>query len=65
MGNQLTTDKLKQVNLKESLPYEVPVEVKEVRAKGESNSDDPDVQRDDDSQIICKKKTSVMRKLFS
>jgi topoisomerase-4 subunit A len=27
MGNQLTTDKLKQVNLLEPLPYDIPVEV--------------------------------------
>jgi topoisomerase-4 subunit A len=26
-GNQLTTDKIKQVNLLESLPYEEPIEV--------------------------------------
>jgi len=27
LGNQLTTDKLKQVNMLESLPYEEPVEI--------------------------------------
>ncbi|MFT5849100.1 hypothetical protein, partial [Psychroserpens sp.] len=52
MGNQLTTDKLKQVNLLESLPYEVPVEVKEAIAQGGIISNDGDVQRDEDGQII-------------
>ncbi len=50
LGNQLTTDKLKQVNLLESLPYEPPVEVKET-TKGEDD-DDTDVQLDDDGQVI-------------
>jgi topoisomerase-4 subunit A len=27
LGNQLTTDKIKQVNMLDPLPYEVPVEV--------------------------------------
>jgi topoisomerase-4 subunit A len=52
MGNQLTTDKLKQVNLLESLPYEVPVEVKEAIAQGGIIGNYGDVQRDEDGQII-------------
>jgi topoisomerase IV subunit A len=39
LGNQLTTDKLKQVNLLEPLPYEEPVEVipEELEVEGETN----------------------------
>ena len=53
LGNQLTTDKLKQVNALESLPYEVPEEVvaEEIEVKGELNADDTTVQLDDDGQI--------------
>jgi len=53
MGNQLTTDKLKQVNLLEPLPYEAPEEVipEELEVKGETNADDTQVQLDDDGQI--------------
>ncbi|KQB44479.1 DNA topoisomerase (ATP-hydrolyzing) [Flavobacterium daejeonense] len=53
LGNQLTTDKLKQVNALESLPYEVPEEVvaEEMEVKGELNADDTTVQLDDDGQI--------------
>ncbi|WP_306352767.1 DNA gyrase/topoisomerase IV subunit A [Flavobacterium sp. '19STA2R22 D10 B1'] len=48
LGNQLTTDKLKQVNLLESLPYEPPVEElpEEMEVEG-----DTDVSLDDDGQI--------------
>ncbi len=55
LGNQLTTDKLKQVNLLEPLPYEVPVE--EVPEAISENSDDDEinddapVQLDEDGQI--------------
>jgi topoisomerase-4 subunit A len=53
LGNQLTTDKLKQVNLLEPLPYEIPVEVipEELEVKGETNADDSDIQLEDDGQI--------------
>ncbi|WP_367754342.1 DNA gyrase/topoisomerase IV subunit A [Flavobacterium sp. WC2430] len=52
LGNQLTTDKLKQVNLLESLPYEPPVEIKEEPIKSDDNNDDTDVHLDDDGQVI-------------
>ncbi|WP_119789842.1 DNA gyrase/topoisomerase IV subunit A [Flavobacterium anhuiense] len=50
LGNQLTTDKLRQVNLLEPLPYEEPVE--EVPEKPEIPEDDPvETELDDDGQI--------------
>ncbi len=50
LGNQLTTDKLRQVNLLEPLPYEEPVE--EVPEKPEISEDDPvETELDDDGQI--------------
>lgn len=50
LGNQLTTDKLKQVNLLEPLPYEEPVE--EVPERPEISEDDPvETELDDDGQI--------------
>ncbi|RTY66626.1 DNA gyrase/topoisomerase IV subunit A [Flavobacterium sp. GSP27] len=54
LGNQLTADKLKQVNLLDSLPYEAPEEIiaEELEVKGETNADDSGIQRDDDGQII-------------
>jgi topoisomerase-4 subunit A len=53
LGNQLTTDKLKQVNLLEPLPYEVPVEVipEDLEIKGETDAEDATIQLDDDGQI--------------
>lgn len=54
LGNQLTTDKLKQVNLLEPLPYEEPVEEvpEEMEVSGEDNiSDDIQTELDDDGQI--------------
>ena len=53
LGNQLTTDKLKQVNALEPLPYEAPEEViaEELEVKGELNDDDTQVQLDEDGQI--------------
>ncbi|MFE3848789.1 DNA gyrase/topoisomerase IV subunit A [Flavobacterium sp. LB3P45] len=53
LGNQLTTDKLKQVNLLAPLPYEIPEEiiVKELEVKGETDGDDADIQLEDDGQI--------------
>jgi topoisomerase-4 subunit A len=55
LGNQLTTDKLKQVNLLEPLPYEAPEEVvpEEVEVSGETDIEvaDEDIQLDEDGQI--------------
>jgi topoisomerase-4 subunit A len=55
LGNQLTTDKLKQVNLLEPLPYEAPEEVvpEELEVSGETDIEvaDEDIQLDDDGQI--------------
>ncbi|MFM9989054.1 DNA gyrase/topoisomerase IV subunit A [Flavobacterium sp.] len=54
IGNQLTTDKLKQVNLLESLPYDEPVEVipeeLEVIENG-AEITDFNIELDDDGQI--------------
>lgn len=50
LGNQLTTDKLKQVNLLDPLPYEEPVE--EIPEKTDVLEDDPvETELDDDGQI--------------
>jgi topoisomerase-4 subunit A len=56
LGNQLTTDKVKQVNLLESLPYEAPEEVipEEIEVEGDievDGSDETEIQLDDDGQI--------------
>jgi topoisomerase-4 subunit A len=58
LGNQLTTDKLKQVNLLEPLPYEEPEEVvpEELEVEGETEveiieEDIEDIQPDEDGQI--------------
>jgi topoisomerase-4 subunit A len=51
LGNQLTTDKLKQVNLLESLPYEEPEEVIPEVIETLQTDDDADVQLDDDGQV--------------
>jgi topoisomerase-4 subunit A len=53
LGNQLTADKLKQVNMLEPLPYEAPEEVvpEELEVKGETDADDSEIQLDDDGQI--------------
>ncbi|MEY2869028.1 MAG: hypothetical protein RIR01_1508, partial [Bacteroidota bacterium] len=53
LGNQLTTDKLKQVNALEPLPYEEPEEViaEELEVRGELNADDSSIQLEDDGQI--------------
>jgi len=54
-GNQLTTDKLKQVNMLESLPYEIPEEIVpeeiEVDTESQITLEDTDIQLDDDGQI--------------
>jgi topoisomerase-4 subunit A len=56
----LTTDKVKQVNLLEPLPYEIPIEVvpEEIEVEedevenGETEEyDDSDIQLDEDGQI--------------
>jgi topoisomerase-4 subunit A len=53
LGNQLTTDKLKQVNLLESLPYEEPIEeIPEITVEGGINPDDTDIQLDEDGQVV-------------
>ena len=56
LGNQLATDKVKQVNLLESLAYEAPEEVipEEIEVEGDvevDGSDDSEIQLDDDGQI--------------
>jgi topoisomerase-4 subunit A len=58
LGNQLTTDKLKQVNLLEPLPYEEPEEVvpEELEVEGETqvqkvDDDIEDIQLDEGGQI--------------
>ncbi len=54
IGNQLTTDKLKQVNLLESLPFEEPIEEvpEETEVSGvEIISGDIQIELDDDGQI--------------
>ncbi|MEY3238464.1 MAG: hypothetical protein RI883_2565 [Bacteroidota bacterium] len=56
LGNQLTTEKVKQVNLLESLPYEAPEEVipEEIEVDGDveiDGYDDSEIQLDDDGQI--------------
>jgi topoisomerase-4 subunit A len=50
LGNQLTTDKIKQVNMLAPLPYEVPEEI--VLERRSTNDDGTDFQRDEDGQII-------------
>ena len=54
LGNQLTADKLKQINLLESLHFEEPEEVEpeQMEVSGEQNvSDDIHTELDDDGQI--------------
>ena len=54
IGNQLTADKLKQVNLLEPLPFEEPEEIQpeDVEVTGEDNvSDDIQTETGDDGQI--------------
>jgi topoisomerase-4 subunit A len=54
LGNQLTTDKLKQVNLLEPLPYEIPEEIipEEIEVQDETNADGSSVHLDDDGQVV-------------
>ena len=54
LGNQLTTDKVKQINLLESLPFEEPVEPEPEKMEvtdEESVSEDIKTDLDDDGQI--------------
>ena len=50
LGNQITTDKIKQVNLLEPLFFDPPVEVIPEKKPIEDNDDD--IQFDDDGQVI-------------
>src|SRR5690554_2643148 len=55
LGNQLTTDKIKQINLLESLPFEAPEEVpaEEIEVIGSENlSDDSDLEIDENGQTV-------------
>jgi topoisomerase-4 subunit A len=53
LGNQLTTDKIKQINILESLPYEEILDEPEAMVTEESNSEAQDfnIELDDDGQI--------------
>jgi topoisomerase IV subunit A len=53
LGNQLTTDKLKQINILEPLPYEIPIEVipEELEVSGEIDMTDDNIELNDDGQI--------------
>ncbi|WP_026729236.1 DNA gyrase/topoisomerase IV subunit A [Flavobacterium denitrificans] len=51
LGNQLTTDKLKQVNLLDPLPYEEPVEEVPVKPELPEDDDSVETELDDDGQI--------------
>ncbi|MET0759267.1 MAG: DNA gyrase/topoisomerase IV subunit A, partial [Flavobacterium sp.] len=53
LGNQLTTDKLKQVNLLGPLPYEAPEEVipEEIEVMDETDLSDENISLEDDGQI--------------
>jgi topoisomerase-4 subunit A len=50
LGNQLTTDRLKQVNMLDPLPYEVPEEA--VPERPTTNDDGSEIQLDEDGQVI-------------
>jgi topoisomerase-4 subunit A len=53
LGNQLTADKLKQVNLLAPLPYEIPEEIipEEIEVTGETDVSDDNINLNDDGQI--------------
>ena len=53
LGNQLTTDKLKQVNLLAPLPYEIPVDLVQdnLETTDEVGFSDENLSTDDDGQI--------------
>jgi topoisomerase-4 subunit A len=54
LGNQLTADKLKQVNLLEPLPYEAPEEivVEEKEVRSEADVEGKEIQLDEDGQVV-------------
>lgn len=53
LGNQLTADKLKQINLLEPLAYEPPQEEQpEVSTEHLASAEDPDITMDDDGQTV-------------
>jgi topoisomerase IV subunit A len=53
IGNQLTADKLKQVNLLDPLPYDEPIEVipEEIEVKDDEEMVNDNIELDDDGQI--------------
>ncbi len=54
LGNQLTADKLKQVNMLDPLPYEIPIEIVSEKTEINTATDDngiEDIEPDDDGQI--------------
>lgn len=53
LGNQLTTDKIKQINILESLPYEEMLDEPEAMVSEEidSESQDFNIELNDDGQI--------------
>src|SRR5690606_29938029 len=53
LGNQLTSEKVKMVNMLDPLPYEAPEEVipEELEVLGSTDVDDPNLQIDDEGQI--------------
>jgi topoisomerase IV subunit A len=53
IGNQLTSDKLKQVNLLDPLPFEEPIEVipEDIEVKDDLEITDYNIELDDDGQI--------------
>lgn len=55
LGNQLTTDKIKQINLLEPLPFEAPEEIAAEEMEvidSENLSDDSDLEIDENGQTI-------------
>ena len=58
LGNQLTTDKLKQVNLLESLPFDEPEEEEELEEDDEEEADDDEADDDNDNNNNNKRKRS-------
>lgn len=52
LGNQLTTDKIKQINMLDPLPYEEPAEVIPEKKPNPDDGDDTNVQLDDDGQAV-------------
>ncbi|MHC5201690.1 DNA gyrase/topoisomerase IV subunit A [Myroides sp. LJL119] len=50
LGNQLTTDKVRQVNILEPLPYEIQSEEQDLVGDSDIQDIDPDISIDDDGQ---------------